>query len=304
MASLRGPAVSVTPAPGTALAGISCVVAAGLCFAVLDSVTKIVVATVPVLMALWARYMIQALFTTAALAPRHGRSLLHTRHPFMQLARGVLLMSTTLLAYLSLRYMPVGEFTAIVMVTPLTVTVLSVLMFKAYVVPLQWMFVVGGFLGTLVIVRPGGQDYGWAAAFPLACMACNTAFQLLTSRLARVDTAATTHFLTGWVGAALTSLALPLTWSAVDAPWTWLLMALMGVLAATGHFLLALAYDHAPAPMLMPYLYCHVGFAVLAGWLFFAHLPDHWTMAGIGLIAASGAGSAWLAARTSPARVA
>ncbi|MEO8545763.1 MAG: DMT family transporter [Burkholderiaceae bacterium] len=285
---------------GTALTGIGCVVAAGICFAILDTITKGVVMVVPILMALWVRYLIQATFTTLALAPRHGALLWRSRSPGLQLVRGALLVLTTMLAYLSLRYIPVGEFTAIVMVTPLAVTVLSVLIFKERVVPLQWLFVIGGFAGTLVIVRPGGENFGWAVLFPLGTMAGNSAFQLLTGRLARVDNAATTHFFSGWTGALLVSLALPLIWSTVDSPWLWLMMVTMGLLAATGHFLLAQAYQHAPASTLMPYLYCQLGFAVLAGWLVFSHLPDGWTLAGIALIAACGVGSAWFTARRSP----
>ena len=280
---------------GTALTGIVCVVVAGLCFAILDSITKIVVLAVPILMALWVRYLVQALVTTMVLAPRHGAALWRTRAPGLQLLRGALLVLTTLLAYLSLRHVPVGEFTAIVMVTPLTVTVLSVLIFKERVAPLQWLFVVGGFVGTLVIVRPGGANFGWTMLLPVGVMVCNSTFQLLTARLARVDNAATTHFFSGWVGAAMVSLALPFAWAQVDSPLLWLFMLIIGCLAATGHFLLAQAYQHAPSAILMPYLYGQVGFAVIAGWLIFSHLPDRWSLIGMGLIAMCGVGSAWFA---------
>ncbi len=287
----------MTAGKSTALTGIGCVVVAGLCFAILDSITKIVVLAIPILMALWVRYLVQALVTTVVLAPRHGTTLWRTRAPGLQLLRGALLVVTTLLAYLSLRHVPVGEFAAIVMVTPLTVTVLSVLLFKERVAPLQWLFVVGGFAGTLVIVRPTGAHFGWAMLLPVAVMFCNSAFQLLTGRLARVDNAATTHFFSGWIGAMVVSLALPFAWTQVDSPLLWGLMLVMGFLAATGHFLLAQAYQHAPSATLMPYLYSQVGFAVIAGWLIFSHLPDGLTLAGIGLIAACGVGSAWYTAQ-------
>lgn len=278
--------------------GITCIVTAGLCFAALDSTAKLVVVSVPVLMVLWVRYLMQAVFSTVMLWPRHGRSLLFTRHPWLQLARGALLSVTTMLALLSLRFMPVGEFTAIVMVTPLTVTVLAVVLFKERVVPLQWVFVVGGFVGTVFIVRPDSQAYGWAGVLALACMAGNSAFQLLTSHLSRSESAATTHFLSGWVGAIAMTLALPMAWSTVDQAALWFMMAAMGILASVGHFLLTLAYRYAPASTLMPYLYGHVGFAVLAGWLVFAHVPDAWSLAGIALIAVCGACSAWLTGRS------
>lgn len=278
--------------------GIVLVILACACFSVLDSVAKMVVVSVPVLMAMWARYLLQALFTTAMLGPRHGRALWQVRHPWLQLARGLLLAGTTMLALFALRYMPVGEFTAIIMLTPLAVTVLAVFLFEERVVPLQWLCVLGGFAGAMVIIRPGGGHFGWPAVLALICMAGSTTFQLLTSHMARRgENPAATHFCSGWVGAVVLTLALPVTWSPVISVQLWLLMGLMGLLAAAGHFMLTLSYQHASASVLMPYMYGQVGFAVLAGMVFFSHLPDVASLAGIGLITCCGAVSAWLTAR-------
>jgi len=114
----------------TTLGGIAYVVLAGACFATLDTTTQYVALSVPVLMALWARYLIQALLSTAFLLPLHGRALFRTAQPRLQLLRGLLLISITALVFFSLRFMPVGELTAIVMATPMVVTVLLVLVFK------------------------------------------------------------------------------------------------------------------------------------------------------------------------------
>ncbi len=278
--------------------GIVHAVLACACFAVLDSVAKIVVASVPVLMAIWVRYLMQALFTTAMLGPRYGHELWRVGHPWLQLTRGLLLAGTTLLALLALRNMPVGEFTAIVMLTPIAVTVLAVFLFKERVVPLQWLCVVGGFAGAMMIIRPGSGHFGWSAALALGCMAGSTAFQLLTSHMARLgENPAATHFYSGWAGAVALTLALPLTWSPVAPGPMWMLMGLMGALAAGGHFLLTLSYQHASASALMPYLYCQVGFAVIAGAVVFGHVPDAESWTGMVLITCCGAGSAWLTAR-------
>ncbi|MCB2039653.1 MAG: DMT family transporter [Rhodoferax sp.] len=280
------------------LRGVVFVVLACACFAILDSVSKMVVASVPVLMAIWARYVMQALFTTAMLTPRYGRALVQVRHPWLQLTRGLLLAGTTLLALLALRFMPVGEFTAIVMLTPLAGTVLAVFIFKERVVPLQWLCVIGGFAGAMVIIRPGSGQFGWAALLALGCMAGATTFQLLTSHMARLrEHPAATHFFSGWTGALVLTLALPLTWAPVDSAQSWLLMALMGVLAAGGHFMLTLGYQYASAVTLMPYLYCQVGFAVIAGMVFFDHAPDGASLAGMALVSCCGAASAWLTAQ-------
>jgi drug/metabolite transporter (DMT)-like permease len=282
----------------SAARGITLVVLACASFAVLDSIGKAVVASVPVLMVAWARYLTQALFTTAMLAPRYGHALFRVRHPWLQLLRGLLLVGTTMLALLALRFMPVGEFTAIIMLTPLAVTVLAVFVFRERVVPLQWLCVVGGFAGAMAIIRPGGAHFDWAALLALACMAGSTAFQLLTSHMARLqEHPAATHFFSGWAGAVALTLALPLIWEPVHAPQLWLLMGLMGALAAAGHFMLTLSYQHASAVTLMPYLYSQVGFAVIGGMVAFAHVPDAASLAGMVLISICGAASAWLTAR-------
>lgn len=282
----------------SAPSGIVHVVLACACFSVLDSVAKLVVVSVPVLMAIWVRYLLQAVVTSAMLGPRYGRALWQVRHPWLQLTRGLLLVGTTMLALLALRTMPVGEFTAIIMLTPLAVTVLAVFLFKERVVPLQWLCVIGGFAGAMVIIRPGGGQFGWPAVLALCCMAGSTSFQVLTSYMARLhENPASTHFLSGWAGAVVLTLALPMTWSPVASLNLWLLMGLMGVLAAGGHFLLTLSYQHASASTLMPYLYSQVGFAVIAGMLIFSHVPDAASLAGMGLIACCGAASAWLTAR-------
>jgi drug/metabolite transporter (DMT)-like permease len=109
----------------SALAGIALAVAAVACFATLDTTTKYVTTGVPVLMALWFRYLFQAVATAAVVVPRRGMAAFRTAHPRYQCLRGVLLLTTSLFAFLSLMYMPVGEFTAIEMVTPLVITLLA-----------------------------------------------------------------------------------------------------------------------------------------------------------------------------------
>ena len=130
--------------------GIALLVAAVACFAVLDTTTKFISASVPVLMALWFRYAFQAIATTLAVLPTRGLSVLRTAHPKYQLLRGLLLLGTSMFAFFSLKYMPVGEFTAIVMITPLVITLLASVSLGERVSWLRWALVVGGFAGTLL----------------------------------------------------------------------------------------------------------------------------------------------------------
>lgn len=286
-----------------ALAGIALVIAAVACFATLDTTTKYISLGVPVLMALWFRYLFQAVATAAAVLPTRGLAVLRTAHPRFQCLRGVLLLLTSLFAFFSLKYMPVGEFTAIVMITPLVITLLAATQLNERVSPLRWTLVVGGFAGTMIIIRPGSDDFSWTLLLPLGLVASNAWFQVLTSKLARTEDPMTMHLYTGWVGALLSSLALPFVWTTLESWTLWGGLCLMGLMGTVGHFLLILAYQRAPAATLTPYLYAQIGFAMLGGWLVFAHVPDRWSLAGIALVAVCGAAGAWLTVRESRVRM-
>ena len=279
------------------LAGIGLVIAAVACFATLDTATKLSTAAVPILMGVWFRYAFQAAATSLVLLPRYGLSVLRTEHPRFQLLRGCLLLVSSTLAFFSLRYMPLAEFTSIVLIAPLVVTLLAATTLKEEVSPLRWALVAGGFVGTLVILRPGGTVFSWAILLPLGLVFTNAWFQVLTSRLARTEKPLTMHFYTGWVGTLVASVALPFVWTALPSWHWWALLCLMGFMGTVGHFLLILAYQRAPASTLTPYLYAQIAFAMLGGWLLFSHVPDAVSLAGMALIAVCGATGAWLTVR-------
>lgn len=281
----------------SALAGVFFLVMAVACFAVLDTTAKYVGGTVSVVVAVWFRYAFQALATSAFMLPRQGRQLLRTAHPRFQLLRGLLLTAISALAFLSLQYMSVGAFTAIIMTAPLVVTLMAALLLKERVTMLRWMLVAGGFVGTLLIVRPGGSALGWASMLPITLVLINAWFQILTSKMARTENPLTMHFYTGWVGALLASLALPLFWTVLPEAKTLALLSLIGLMGTVGHFLLILAFARAPASTLTPFNYTQIGFAMLGGWLVFGHVPGHWELAGIALIVLCGASASWITAR-------
>lgn len=285
----------------SAVWGIALVIAAVACFATLDTTTKVVSAGVPLLMGLWFRYFFQAVATTAVVLPLRGWRSLRTAHPKFQLLRGLLLLTSSLFAFLSLKYMPVAEFTSVVGIVPLAITLLAATALGESVSRLRWTLIAGGFIGTLIIIRPGGEHFGWSALFPLVVVASNSCFQVLTSKLARTEDPITMHFYTGWVGTLVASLALPFVWTALPSWWLWAGLLLMGLTATVGHFLLILAYTRTTAATLTPFFYTQIGFAMLGGWLAFSHVPDGWSMIGIGMIALCGALSAWLTARESQA---
>ncbi|MEY4749131.1 MAG: hypothetical protein RIQ60_1345 [Pseudomonadota bacterium] len=285
--------MSPTPNP-SAQRAIACVLAATASFALLDALTQSISAVVSVVVILWTRYAFQVLATGVTLLPRQGRAVLQTRHLGLQLLRGVLLVATSGFAVLSLQHIPVGLFTAVVMLTPITLTVVLAVFFRERVSGWRWLLVLLGFVGALLVVRPGGgsgsnsNSYGWAAALPLLTLVANTGFQLATSRLARHDTVGTTYLYTGLVGLLLCSVALAVVgWPELPLA-TWALLAFLALLTSAGHLLLILAYGRAPASTVAPYLYAQVGFATLAGWLLLGQSLDGWALAGIAVICTAG----------------
>lgn len=286
------------PAPGL-LGGIALAVAATACFASLDSGTKLVGASLPLITALWIRYLVQAVLVSAVLLPARGLAAFRTAHPRFQLLRGLLLLSTSGLAYASLLFMPVGEFTAVVMLTPLAVTVLVAVVLRQPVSLPRWLLVAGGFAGALLVIRPGGAAFQWATLLPLALVACNAWFQVLTSRLAGTEDPLTMQLYSAWIGTIAVAAGLPWAWAPPADVRTWAVLGGMGFFAVLGHYLLTLAYRRAPVATLMPYMYGQIGFAMLGGLWLFGHVPDGMALAGIGLIALCGAAGAWLTVRES-----
>jgi drug/metabolite transporter (DMT)-like permease len=286
--------------------GIALILVMAACFAALDSAVKWLGAALPVLLVLWLRYAIQAavMVVWLAITRRRGGAGFATAHPRFQTARGALLLTTSALSFWGVQLMPMAEFTALILLTPLLVTMLAGLVLGERVSRLRWAVVAGGFIGALVVVRPGTGVLGIEAALPLAAALSYAVFQVLTSRLSTLDNPYTTHFWTGFVGAGLLAPVL-LGWIVVggidvagqlsDAGpvvWTWLLLA--GLFGTAGHLCLILALGMAPAATLMPFVYVQILFAGAIGWVVFDHLPDGTALVGMAMVAACGAAGAWL----------
>jgi drug/metabolite transporter (DMT)-like permease len=253
----------------------------------MDTTTKLLAASVPALMVVWARNVFQLTVVSVTLLPRRGPALLRTQRPALQIGRALLLTGTTLTGFIGIRAMPLAEFTAILLLTPLALMVVAACGRREAVPPLRWWCVAGGLAGALLILRPGAHASWSIALLAAAIVGVNTAYQWITSHVARMEDTGTTQFYSGATGAILASLGLPLVWK--ELPGTeWGLLALVGALGMGGHQLLIKAYGIGTMSQLSPYLYLQLAFATLAGWLVFSHAPDGWTVAGLGLIALSG----------------
>jgi drug/metabolite transporter (DMT)-like permease len=259
---------------------------------VLDTTSQVIGMAAPIVMAQWLRYGIQVASSTAVLASTGEWRGLRITKPRLHISRGLLMLLTTMLGFGSLRYVPVADFTAIVMLTPLLVTLLSAWLLKERVHWLQWLLAAGGFAGVLVIIRPGSQAFEAAYLMVLLLVVMGGIFQVLTSYMMRTESSAATHLASGVTGFLVMSAALPFFWQALPLR-IWALMAVVGLAASTGHLLLVMAMKRAHASVITPFLYAQLGFAVVGGWLVFGRVPDGWSFFGMGMIALCGVLNAW-----------
>ena len=283
--------------------GIVLVIAAASCFAVMDTTVRYVGAFFSVALVLFSRYALHAAIMTVWIAASPDKTF-RSANPMFQIARGALLAFSSAMAFAALRRMPVAEFTAIVMLTPLIATLFARAWLEERVSPLRWTLVAGGFIGALMVVRPGSGLIGWAALLPLAAAFSNAAFQIMTSRYAPHEDPYTTNFYTGATGM---TIALPILLASAADPLDALAaapalqlgaLALVALLGTAGHLLLIMALGQAPAATLMPFQYAQLAVAALAGFLVFAVVPDGWGWIGMAVIAICGAASAWLNLRS------
>jgi drug/metabolite transporter (DMT)-like permease len=200
----------------SSLYGILFVTLAAAAFATLDTTTKYVSAFVPFAVVMWLRFGFQVLVTSLWLQHRRGSWRLSTEHLRLQIYRGVLLSISSILAFFSLKLIAVADFTALMMLTPLLMTVVAAYSLNEPVSVQRWVLVIMGFVGAIVIVRPGHEAFTWGSLIPLVLVFTSAGFQMMTYRLAKLDDAATTHGYTGWIGFAIATLALPF---AVQGGW-------------------------------------------------------------------------------------
>lgn len=287
-------------------AGIALVLLMGACFATMDTSVKATGAVLPVLVILSARYGVQAGVMALWLAVtrrRGGGAGFRAAHPRFQLARGLLLLISSAFGFFGLQYLPVAEFTAIAMLTPVLVTLMSAWLLHEQVSRLRWLLIAGGFSGALIVIRPGSGLFGWAVLLPLASAVAYASFQVLTRKLSALENPYTTHFYTGLTGIVV--IAALLLVSPIDlapslrdaAPLYVGLLLLIGLLGTAGHLMLVLAFGLAPTATLMPFIYAQIGFAALISWLAFRTAPDGWGWLGMTVIAICGAMTAWLNVR-------
>ncbi len=285
---------SSTPLSGVnqPLKGIVLIVLATLLFASHDGLSKYLSGFYPVIMVVWARYLVHSLLMAGIFLPQAGLSVLRTSKPLLQAARACCLLGTSLLFTTSLLFIPLAEATAVNFLAPLLVTALSLPLLGEQVSRRQWIAVLLGFGGVLMIVHPGGELFTPAVLLPFGSALCFCFYQLLTRKLSEHDSPTTSNFFAGLFNTLLMSALVPFYWQ-LPSIGHGLLMLALGGCGMSAHLLLTQAFRRAAPAILAPFGYCQIVFAGLLGWLIFSHTPDLTTLLGILVICCSGLAAAW-----------
>ncbi len=253
----------------------------------MDAVAKYLVADFPVLQVVWARFTFHLLWLLPLLLIWYRPADLWPRHPLLQLIRGTFLLLATVCFFGAIRYMPIADALALLFISPMVCTVLSPLVLRERIDAWRWAAVVVGFIGALVVVRPGFGVFQWSSMLALMAGVLHGCYLLTTRLLSGSTRPAVTLAYTAVVGVVALSAVMPGVWVAPSAAaWGW--MVLMGLLGAAGHFLVIKSFERAAAPVVAPVGYAEIISASLVGYIVFSDFPDPWTWLGIAVIVCGG----------------
>jgi drug/metabolite transporter (DMT)-like permease len=265
------------------LTGIALMCGAVTCFALLDATAKFLNLHMNTLEVVWARYTGAFVFPFMLSNPWTRPELLITRRLGMQMGRSVLLLASTLCNFAALRYLQLDQALA-----PFFVAALSGPILGEWVRWRRWTAIGVGFLGVLVVIRPGTGSIPPAALLSLSAALCYALYAITTRVLARTDSNETTLFYSNIVGALALIPVLPFVWTTPHDPLIIGLMFAAGALGAFGHYLLIAAHRLAPAAVLSPFIYTEIVLVIILGFVVFGDLPNRWTLAGASIVIASG----------------
>jgi len=254
---------------------------------IMDGFAKAMSGTFLVAQLVFARFFFQSMVIVPIAFWRNGAEMRHLSHLPLQIARGVCILSATGLFFTAIVTMPIADALALLFVAPLIVTALSPFVLNEPVGVRRWLAVIVGFIGALVILRPGIGVLQPGALLALGAGLCFAVYVLLTRKLSHAAPPLVTLSITSLIGVAVTAVMMPFVWITPSAE-ELAMFAAMGVIGAVGHYLMIRAYEQAPASVLAPFGYGEIVMAVIIGYVWFDDFPDMPTWVGIAILAVSG----------------
>lgn len=270
------------------LRAILCVCIAVIGFTTIDACAKWLNPRIGTLETTFLRYASGFIWILPFMNPWRVPGLLKSERPLLQLARGLLLLNSTWMNFIAIQYLQLSQTVSIGFMAPLMVSLLAGPILGEWAGPRRLIAIAFGFLGILVITRPGSGAIHPAALLSVLGMLGYAGVLLMTRRLTAVDSPETTFFYSSLTGLVILAPVALMSWNPPSTLLEWGVVALCGFGGAVGHWLLIQAQRYTDAPVLAPFLYTQIIWMTLSGYLFFGDVPDRWTLLGAAIVIASG----------------
>ncbi|ESZ33991.1 hypothetical protein X732_26570 [Mesorhizobium sp. L2C066B000] len=258
-------------------------------FTFLDTSSKyLVLAGVSALIVAWARFTVHVLLVGVFLRGWREPSRFRANNLSAHILRGGLLFGSTMCNVMALKTLQLAETTSIYFFGPMVITALAGPLLGEWAGWRRWLAILSGFVGVLVITRPGVGVFGVGHLFALGSMLSNSFYVIMTRRMSASETSESLILFSALAPAVLLLPMLPFSHGLPQDGWHWFILVMLGVFGAGGHWLLVQAYRLATTTALAPYPYSQMVWMILSGWIIFHQFPDRWTLVGAAIIVASG----------------
>ena len=254
---------------------------------IMDGFAKYLSSDLPVLQITWARYFFTVAFTFPIMLFFYRKQLKWSDKPKLQIIRGLILLIANICFFYSISVISLAKALTLAFVAPLIVTAFSPMFLDEKVGFRRWSAVVIGFVGSLIVIRPGFVEINLASLAALGTGIMYGFYLIITRKLSTSDNPLLTLLLTGVVGAVIITCVMPFVWVKPTLN-QWSMMAAIGVFACIGHLFLILSLKYADASKLAPFSYFEIITNIIIGYYFFSDFPDNWTFLGLFIIVLSG----------------
>ena len=254
---------------------------------IMDGFAKYLSSTLPVLQITWSRYFFTVVIVLPIMFFFFRKNLTWTEQPKLQLIRGLLLFCANILFFYSISIISLSKALTLAFIAPLIVTALSPVLLGEKVGFRRWAAVITGFIGSLIVIRPGFVEINLASIAALGTGVLYAFYLIVTRKLHNSDNPLLTLLLTGVVGLVIGSIIMPSIWVQPTIN-EWYMMFAIGFFASIGHLFLILSLRYADASKLAPFGYFEIVTNIIIGYFFFSHFPDYWHFLGLFIIISSG----------------
>ncbi len=268
--------------------GLMCL--AVLCFSVLDSTAKYLgeFSAIHVVQILWIRFITHNLFLVAIYKPKPYIKAFKSKAPRAQIIRTISMVGATAFNFMALKHLQLDQTITIFFLSPLIIAMLSGPILGEHLKPYQLYAVLFGFLGVLIVMRPGFGGIHWAVILSLLSTLSVSIYNVLTRYTSHHDNNATNQVMAPIGGAIILTPLVFYYWQTPTDLFTWVLLLSLGVSGGLGHWLMITAHRYAPAPLLAPFIYTGIISMPTIGYFVFDDVITWWTFTGAMCVIASG----------------